>query len=114
MKTFIYDVADIETGDIIENDRIITLPDECDAGNVKAILEGLTEKAVNVKEINCAELAQTIIDAHTQALKNYDLTKNLYTREDKDIIVNWRLGKWAAVNEIYEKMRFVKNEICEK
>lgn len=105
MKTFIYDVADIETGDIIENDRIITLPDECDSGNVKAILEGLTGKVVNVKEINCEELAQTIIDALSLALKYYDLAKNSYTREDKDIIVNWRLGKWAAINEIYEKMR---------
>lgn len=101
MKTFIYDVADIETGDIIENDRIITLPDECDLGYVK----GSTEKAVNVKEINCEELVQTIIDALSNALKNYEFVKNSYSRENKDEIVNWRLGKWAAINEIYEKMR---------
>lgn len=101
MKTFIYDVADIETGDIIEYDRIITLPDECDLGYVK----GSTEKAVNVKEINCEELAQTIIHDLSHALKYYELAKKSYTGIDKNIMVNWRLGRWAAINDIYEKMR---------
>lgn len=95
MKTFIYDVADIETGDIIENDRIITLSDECDLG----------DEAVNVKEINCEELAKTIIDALSEALRNYKHDKNSYTGEDRNGIVNWRLGRWASINEIYEKMR---------
>ena len=105
MKTFIYDIADLETGEIVKKDCISTLEDEWSVEDVELFCGGILGKAINVVEINCEELLKMIISSTEEALQDYRYVKETYCREDRDKVVNWRLGRFGSLDALYSKIR---------